>query len=345
VRLFKRGVSMGFLTLPQKLSEQLPINFAVYLDHVLSSFCTSQEVTTICKLIGLLDNKDVMLLHYRKCLSKRVIYDDQISLDTNNFFLTTLTGLIGNTLTHPILQVLNELQTSRVFTEKIKNLVPLQTKVNIFSLQQLFQRPLSLTLPSEIEDIWKIIITQYARIHEKRKLVLCETSSTVFLKSGKMTIEMPLPHYMIFKEGETVMNDVAKKYNIDSESLDNFCGDLESAKLITRKENSIYPVSEFKGDVIIVQMTQKKKNLPSDVIDEKAEVEEKRFQTIVGVQVRLMKRHKKITHQDLIRLTNDQVKKTFVPDSRLLRKALEYLIDNEYIERDKSDKDLLIYLS
>ena len=50
-------------------------------------------------------------------------------------------------------------------------------------------------------------------------------------------------------------------------------------------------------------------------------------------------------HDKLIELTVKEMKQIFIPSSELLERSINYLIDNEYIQRDNENEDLLIYMS
>lgn len=55
-----------------------------------------------------------------------------------------------------------------------------------------------------------------------------------------------------------------------------------------------------------------------------------------------MKSRKKLLYNDL-RLEVLSLMRTFRPDDSLIKKRIDSLVDREYIEKDKTDENLLVY--
>ncbi|CDF32977.1 unnamed protein product [Chondrus crispus] len=64
-----------------------------------------------------------------------------------------------------------------------------------------------------------------------------------------------------------------------------------------------------------------------------------------AVLVKIMKTKKELTHAALNNLVVEALAPTFLPDPRLIKKRLERLIEQEYVERDKDDPRLYRYAS
>jgi cullin 4 len=61
--------------------------------------------------------------------------------------------------------------------------------------------------------------------------------------------------------------------------------------------------------------------------------------------VRIMKAKKKMNHNRLVTAALDAVKNHFIPDVKKIKERISDLINKEYMERDESDKTLLLYLA
>ncbi|EMS11346.1 cullin, putative [Entamoeba histolytica HM-3:IMSS] len=351
IEYFKKGISEGILSLEplKKSPDLLAVLLAEYCNHIVSSFCTSEEIGLICDFISLLNNKDILLIQYAKYLPDKIMYGDEINFETNSCFIKRLTNLIGKALTYPIQQMLSELQSSQIFTQQISKILPIQTNVNVLSNQKLFRPPFGMKLPPLIDQSWKIINDQYNSIHEKRKLVLCDNSSIVECVINKCKIQIPLPHYcvLLLCQNEQRNEEVISKENkFDIEITQVIIEDLIKSQLLISKENKTFIFNgEFnKAGNLKIKCNFKKKSKTEEIKSENDEVEERRFQMVISILVRIMKRLKRISYQDLCRLTVDELKKSFVPDVRILKKGVEYMLENEYAQRDETDKNTLIYM-
>jgi cullin-4 len=60
--------------------------------------------------------------------------------------------------------------------------------------------------------------------------------------------------------------------------------------------------------------------------------------------VRIMKAKKEMTYEQLKAATIDEVKKHFVPQVETIKKRIEYLVDQDYLERSE-DKNRFLYVA
>ncbi|VVC36450.1 Cullin homology,Winged helix-turn-helix DNA-binding domain,Cullin protein, neddylation domain,Cullin [Cinara cedri] len=74
-------------------------------------------------------------------------------------------------------------------------------------------------------------------------------------------------------------------------------------------------------------------------------VEEDRKHEIQAVLVRIMKVHKKLTHNNLTMEVTDQLRRRFVPSPMLINKCIERLIENGYLRRSPKNRNTYIYVA
>ncbi|KAN0012085.1 hypothetical protein ACTFIU_000308 [Dictyostelium citrinum] len=87
---------------------------------------------------------------------------------------------------------------------------------------------------------------------------------------------------------------------------------------------------------IAVQIGESKQSEGQQTVSEQ-EIEKERFFKLQAAIVRIMKSKKTMSHNDLTVETTTQVSKWFTPKITAIKKAIEYLIDQEYIRRTSDD--------
>mmetsp|Transcript_13538 Transcript_13538/g.11608 ORF Transcript_13538/g.11608 Transcript_13538/m.11608 type:complete len:123 (-) Transcript_13538:8-376(-) len=94
--------------------------------------------------------------------------------------------------------------------------------------------------------------------------------------------------------------------------------------------------------------TQHKKiALPVPAMEEtyqRARVEEDRGLAIEAATVRVMKSRRILNYPQLIQEVLS-ILKQFRPDPRVIKRKIEYLIEKDFLERDKDDSSILKYLA
>ncbi|EFA84651.1 cullin E [Heterostelium album PN500] len=87
---------------------------------------------------------------------------------------------------------------------------------------------------------------------------------------------------------------------------------------------------------IAVQIGETKTSEGAQTVSQ-TEIEKERYFKLQAAIVRIMKSKKVLSHNDLVVETTSQVSKWFTPKIPTIKKAIEYLIDQEYIKRTSDD--------
>jgi len=74
-------------------------------------------------------------------------------------------------------------------------------------------------------------------------------------------------------------------------------------------------------------------------------INEDRKHLIEAAIVRVMKARNKLQHNNLVSEVIKQLSSRFNPPVNVIKKRIESLIEREYIERDKTDRRIYVYLA
>nr|GEW80410.1 cullin 3 [Tanacetum cinerariifolium] len=77
----------------------------------------------------------------------------------------------------------------------------------------------------------------------------------------------------------------------------------------------------------------------------KQRVEEDRKPHIEAAIVRIMKARRVLDHNNIVAEFTNQLQTRFVPNPVVIKKRIEYLIERDFLERDKDDRKLYLYLA
>uniref|UniRef100_A0A914HNV9 Cullin family profile domain-containing protein n=1 Tax=Globodera rostochiensis TaxID=31243 RepID=A0A914HNV9_GLORO len=116
----------------------------------------------------------------------------------------------------------------------------------------------------------------------------------------------------------------------DIESLDEFFVNDQFSSKLTR---------------IKIQMVSGRSETEPERKETRAKVDDDRKHEIEAAIVRVMKARKKLLHNDLVTEVTNQLKGRFLPDPVFIKKRVESLIEREYLERDKLNLKIYVYLA
>ena len=74
-------------------------------------------------------------------------------------------------------------------------------------------------------------------------------------------------------------------------------------------------------------------------------VDEDRKHEIDAAVVRIMKSRKRLSHAALVNEAKTMLRSRFLPPPVAVKKRIEYLIERDYLQRDKDDKNAYLYVA
>lgn len=96
---------------------------------------------------------------------------------------------------------------------------------------------------------------------------------------------------------------------------------------------------------IKVQMVSGRSETEPERKETRSKVDDDRKHEIEAAIVRVMKARKRLLHNDLVTEVTNQLRARFMPDPVLIKKRVESLIEREYLERDKYNLKMYVYLA
>lgn len=164
---------------------------------------------------------------------------------------------------------------------------------------------------------------------------------------------------LLFNESnELTFGDILKLTNIPPEFIKRnllaLCVKSKTHEKILNKEetkkidkNTKFSSNDkFKSKLIKIKVLPiVLKETKEEVEKTKEKVDEERKWILDASVVRIMKSRKTLNHQELIIEVTKQLSQRFLPAPDLIKKRIESLIEREYLERSKEDKNIYNYMA
>ena len=147
--------------------------------------------------------------------------------------------------------------------------------------------------------------------------------------------------YLFNYQKEMSLAEISEAMGFDDETCKKNLQSLmqPKTKLLEKIEGGRFKVTEK------FMSPYKRVNFPVPMLEEavkKERITQDRSHAVDAAIVRIMKSRKSMKFNDL-RLEVVNIMQTFKPDDALIKKRIEILIVKEYMEKDKTDANLIIY--
>ncbi|KAH8825039.1 Cullin-domain-containing protein [Flagelloscypha sp. PMI_526] len=340
-----------------------------FIDALLSKANKASEETVeaslndVMTLFKYLDDKDIFQTFYTERLSKRLVYDLSASDEAEASMLTRLKATCGWDYTNKLERMFTEMKTGKEKTDNFKAVMTERYGTPSLSFVIMvgctFLWPLNppthkFTVPAELRPTYDRFTSWYkeqARNHQLQWLwnhSSCELMTNylnqkyIFMTSAYQTAIL-----LQFNNEDTLsLEELITATELPKEEILPVLNLLCKGKVLLDGGDHQYDLNpNFKSKKIRVKLNQP---IKSAVRKEEAkirdDVEEHRHFAIQATVVRIMKGRKTMRNQPLIQEVVAQVSQRFVPKIPDIKKAIEVLLEKEYIER-VGDSDLFTYCS
>ncbi|PPR04637.1 hypothetical protein CVT24_011855 [Panaeolus cyanescens] len=315
-------------------------------------------------LFKYLEDKDVFQTFYTTKLSKRLIHGVSASDEAEASMISKLKEACGFEYTNKLQRMFTDMSLSKDLTDSFKDrMAQNHDDMDItFSIMVLGTNfwPLNppahdFNIPAEILQTYDRFQKYYQTKHSGRKLTWLWNYSKNELRTNYlnqkyilMTSSYQMAVLLQYNVNDTLsLDELVSATAITKDILTQVLAVLVKAKVLINEETDQYDLNpNFKSKKIRVNL-----NLPikAEVKAESADVlkavDEDRKYVIQATIVRIMKARKTMKNQALIQEVISQISQRFAPKIPDIKKAIETLLEKEYMERVDGSKDTFAYIA
>jgi len=316
-------------------------------------------------LFKYIDDKDVFQTFYTTKLSKRLIHGVSASDEAEASMISKLKEACGFEYTNKLQRMFTDMSLSKDLTDQFKERMQQNHDDNSdinFSIMVLGTNFWPLTaqggdfvIPADILPVYDRFSKYYQQKHSGRKLTWLWNYSKNELRTNYlnqkyilMTSSWQMAVLLQFNDNDTLsLDELFAATNIQKDILKQVLALLVKAKILINEETDQYDLNpNFKSKKIRINLNMPiKAEQKAESTDVLKTVDEDRKYVIQATIVRIMKARKTMKNQQLIQEVIAQISQRFAPKIPDIKKAIEHLLEKEYIERVDGTRDTFAYVA
>ncbi|KAK0201666.1 Cullin [Desarmillaria ectypa] len=315
-------------------------------------------------LFKYLEDKDVFQQFYSTKLSKRLIHSVSASDEAEASMISKLKEACGFEYTNKLQRMFTDMSLSKDLTDQFKERMQqshddLDVTFSVMVLGTNFW-PLNppsheFTVPREIYPTFDRFQKYYQTKHSGRKLTWLWNYSKNELRTNYlnqryilMTSSFQMSVLVQYNNHDTLsLSELVTATSIPKELISQVLAILVKAKILINEESEQYDLNPgFKSKKIRVNLNQPiKAEVRAETTEVLKNVDEDRKYVIQATIVRIMKARKSMKNQQLIQEVISQISQRFAPKIPDIKKAIDTLLEKEYIERVDGTRDTFAYVA
>ncbi|KAG0704302.1 Cullin-domain-containing protein [Suillus ampliporus] len=307
-------------------------------------------------LFKYIEDKDVFQTFYATKLSKRLIHGVSASDESEASMISKLKEACGFEYTNKLQRMFTDMSLSKDLTDQFKERMQNHEDMDInFSIMVLAHLNNDFIIPPEILSTYDRFSKYYQTKHSGRKLTWLWNYSKNELRTNYlnqkyilMTSSYQMAVLLQYNKHDTLsLEELITATAISKDILSQVLTLLTKAKVLINEETDQYDLNpNFRSKKIRVNLNQP---IKAEVKAESSEVlktvDEDRKYVIQATIVRIMKARKTMKNQPLIQEVISQISQRFAPKIPDIKKAIDTLLEKEYIERVDGTRDTFAYVA
>ncbi|KIK69633.1 hypothetical protein GYMLUDRAFT_34019 [Collybiopsis luxurians FD-317 M1] len=315
-------------------------------------------------LFKYIEDKDVFQTFYTTKLSKRLIHGVSASDESEASMISKLKEACGFEYTNKLQRMFTDMSLSKDLTDSFKermqqNHDDMDLTFSVMVLGTNFW-PLNppgheFVIPAEILPTYDRFQKYYQQKHSGRKLTWLWNYSKNELRTNYlnqkyilMTSSYQMAVLVQYNKNDTLsLSELITATSIPKELMTQILALLVKAKILINEETDQYDLNpSFKSKKIRVNLNQPiKAEVKTESADVLKSVDEDRKFVVQATIVRIMKARKTMKNQSLIQEVILQISQRFAPKIPDIKKAIDTLLEKDYIERVDGQRDTFAYVA
>ncbi|KAI8904367.1 Cullin [Gorgonomyces haynaldii] len=347
--------AFGYIVNRQHSNLQPAEVFAKYCDQILKksikSTTTEKEIEDLCiktiDLFKFIEDKDIFQKFYSRFLAKRLIHGNSVSNDIELSVITHMKSICGYEYTSKLQRMYTDISLSEELVNQFQN-QQFHVHVLTHGSWPLSGNTSEFELPKELEQQILKFTDFYVSRHTGRRLTWYHHLARADVKlrfqqkryDATLSVHQVLVLFLFNDHASLSINEMLQKCRIPSQELLRIMSQFVDSKILLEQDgnycvNEGFTSKKTKIKIQIIQSIDKEQEDP--VVDD-----DRKF-FLQATIVRIMKARKHLQHLELVQEILSQSKQRFVPTMTMIKKAIEQLIEKQFIARQ--DRDLYQYLS
>ncbi|TPX31644.1 hypothetical protein SmJEL517_g05059 [Synchytrium microbalum] len=364
-------------------SQKSPQLLAQYCDSLLRKGGKVAEETEVEEVLNQImtvfkyvEDKDVFQKFYSKMLAKRLVNSTSSSEDSESMMISKLKDACGYEYTSKLQRMFTDVNVSKDLNDEFKGFLERQmdgkdafdAHIQVLGSAAWPLNPPStpFNLPTDLTKTFELFQKFYSNKHSGRKLTWLFQMSKGELKTNyvkgekgaKGTYTFMVSNYQMgillqYNAGDKyTFSELESATSLSPEVLTGNLNILTKSRVLicetpTVTKDSVFKLNfDFKNKKLKVNLNIPIKSEQKTETEETHKiVEEDRRMLIQAAIVRIMKTRKLLKHNALIAEVIEQLKARFQPKIPDIKKAIDVLLEKEYLERSDTDKDTFSYVA